>query len=221
MVPEFFKMVRDIAVGIKPDVFLMFCPCGETYSFYTMPYYNVPIASDPESSWQVRSKGKVFKALMGPIISYHGDHVELSDKGIDFASTIGIGGVPDTKFTWPYDVKAEDGTYMDDEKEKLWKKWLDIYKLKMLSKGNYLGGLYTIGFDLPEAHAISKDGCMYYAFYAERWDGVVELRGLEDKYYSLYDYVQDRSMGIINGPCAGIDVFFEGYQLLEAKPVKG
>ncbi len=36
----------------------------------------------------------------------------------------------------------------------------------MLSRGEYLGDLYDIGFDRPEAHAIRKAGSMYYAFYA-------------------------------------------------------
>ena len=39
---------------------------------------NTP-ASDPTSSWQVRLKGKTFKALMGPSAPFSGDHVELSD----------------------------------------------------------------------------------------------------------------------------------------------
>ena len=44
-----------------------------------MPYMNQAVASDPESSWQVRHKGKTIKALMGPSAAYAGDHVELSD----------------------------------------------------------------------------------------------------------------------------------------------
>ena len=53
-----------------------------------------------------------------------------------------------------------------------------IYKEKMLSRGEYLGTLYDIGFDRPETHAIRKDGSMYYAFYAPHWSGKVTLRGL-------------------------------------------
>ena len=41
----------------------------------------------------------------------------------------------------------------------------------MLSRGEYLGDLYDIGFDRPESHAIRKDGQMYYAFYARHWNG--------------------------------------------------
>jgi alpha-galactosidase len=100
-VPEFFKMIYNEAKQIKPDALIMFCPCGTCCSFFTMPYFDMPVASDPESSWQVRSRGKVYKALMGSNIPYNGDHVELSDNECDFASTVGIGGVINTKFTWP------------------------------------------------------------------------------------------------------------------------
>ncbi len=42
------------------------CPCGTAYSFFNFRAFNQAPASDPESSWQVRHKGKTLKALMGP-----------------------------------------------------------------------------------------------------------------------------------------------------------
>ena len=89
-VPTFFKMIYDTARSIKPDSMVEFCPCGTGYSFFTMPYMNIAVASDPESSWQIRLKGKTLKALMGDSIAYFGDHVDMSDGGDDFASTVGI-----------------------------------------------------------------------------------------------------------------------------------
>ena len=50
-------------------------------------------------------------------------------------------------------------------KEEHWKKWIDIYNQKMLSKGTFRN-LYVYGYDSPEAYAIEKDGKMYYAFFA-------------------------------------------------------
>ena len=91
--------VYDTARSIKPDSMVEFCPCGTGYSFFTMPYMNMAVASDPESSWQIRLKGKTLKALMGGSIAYFGDHVDMSDGGDDFASTVGIGGVVGTNFT--------------------------------------------------------------------------------------------------------------------------
>src|SRR5258708_28633012 len=88
---------------MNPGAAIEICPCGTSYAFHNMPYMNQAVASDPESSWQVRHKGKTIKALMGPSAAYAGDHVELSDKGNDFASTIGIRAVVSPQFTWPRD----------------------------------------------------------------------------------------------------------------------
>jgi hypothetical protein len=55
--------------------------------------HNWSVASDPTSSFQVRSKGKTIKGLMGDDVPYFGDHVELSDNHDDFASTLGVEGV--------------------------------------------------------------------------------------------------------------------------------
>jgi len=59
---------------------------GQTtgYSFFTLPYLNMTVASDPESSWQVRLKGKTLKALTGDRVAYFGDHVEMSEGGYHF-----------------------------------------------------------------------------------------------------------------------------------------
>ncbi|MBN2008797.1 alpha-galactosidase [candidate division KSB1 bacterium] len=217
-VPEFFKVIYETALNINPDAVVEICPCGTSYAFHTMPYMNQPVASDPESSWQIRLKGKTLKALMGPSTAYYGDHVELSDNRDDFASTVGIGGVIGTKFTWPVGAKKNSKIDLTPEKEAEWDKWIKIYRMKMLPTGTYLGSLYDIGFDRPEAHAVQKDDRMYYAFYADNWDGKVELRGLEKKAYKIYDYVDNKDYGTVTGPIAKIDVAFNKHLLLEAVP---
>jgi alpha-galactosidase len=224
-VPDFFKMIDETAKRIKPDAVVEICPCGTAYSFFTMPYMNQPVASDPTSSWQIRMKGKTFKALIGPSAAYFGDHVELSDGGDDFASSVGIGAVVGTKFTWPVGSKPErprrhrrENLDLTPEREKIWKKWLDIYQAKRLSQGTYLGGLYDIGFDRPEAHAISKDGKMYYAFYADFFKGDVELRGLGNRTYRIRDYENGRDLETAKGPIATRKVEFARHLLLEAVP---
>jgi hypothetical protein len=100
--PDVFRLIYETARKIKPDAVVQLCPCGCAMSFYNIPYTNQFVASDPVGSTQVRSKGKTYKAL-APNTAYFGDHVELSDNRDDFASTIGVGGVPGTKFTWPKD----------------------------------------------------------------------------------------------------------------------
>jgi len=176
--PDFFKMIYETALSLNSDAVVEICPCGTAYNFHTMPFMNQPVASDPTSSWQIRLKGKTFKALMGPRTAYYGDHVELSDGGDDFASTVGVGGVIGTKFTWPVGSEKDSKIDLTVEREEKWRKWLRIYEDKMLPKGNYLGHLYDIGFDKPETHAIKKDKKMFYAFYAKAFNGEIELRGL-------------------------------------------
>jgi alpha-galactosidase len=220
-VPEFFKVIYETALAIKPNAVVEICPCGTACSFFNMPVMNQPVSSDPTSSWQIRSKGKTFKALMGPTVPYYGDHVELSDDRSDFASTVGIGGVIGTKFTWPVGehLNRESGDVsLTPEKEVEWKKWIQIYQEKMLPKGVYLGELYDLGFDQPEAHSIKKDDKMYYAFYADNWDGIVELRGLENRAYNLRDYVNDKDYGSVTGPVHKMNVQLEQFLLLEAIP---
>jgi alpha-galactosidase len=51
-----------------------------------------------------------------------------------------------------------------------------------------------IGFDVPEPHAIRKGQTMYYAFFAKQWEGPVELRGLEDRTYSVVNYVTGKNL---------------------------
>lgn len=217
-VPEFFKVIYETALSIKPNAVVEICPCGTAYAFHTMPFMNQPVASDPESSWQIRLKGKTLKALMGPFVGYYGDHVELSDKRMDFASTVGIGGVIGTKFTWPVGAEKNSKIDLTPEKEKIWKMWVDIYLDKMLPQGGYLGELYDIGFDKPETHAIQKGEKMYYAFYADSWNSVIELRGLAARTYKIVDYVNQKDYSTVKGPNATLDVKFDKYLLLEATP---
>jgi len=222
-VPDFFKAIFDAALRAKKDAVVEFCPCGTSYSFFTLPYQNMAVASDPHNSWQVRTKGKSLKALMTDRIAYFGDHVELSDERQDFASSVGIGAVVGSEFTWPVGSgpAGRDGQRRNDltpAREQLWSKWVEIYKSKMLSRGEYLGSLYDIGFDIPETHAISKGRGMYYSFYAKAFDGKVELRGLEKRRYRVRDYVNGSDLGTINGPKAALNVKFEKHLLLEALP---
>jgi alpha-galactosidase len=183
-----------------------------------MPHFNMSVASDPESSFQIRSKGKTLKALMGDNIPFFGDHVELSNGGNDFASTVGVGGVVGTQFVLPSLVTKHGKSDLTPAREKDFEKWLRIYREKMLSRGEYLGQLYDIGFDVPETHAIRKDKTMYYAFFAKQWKGTVELRGLEDRTYTVVDYVSGKKYGTVSGHSAHLPVAFNQHLLLEVRP---
>ena len=146
----FLKAIYQQAIAINPDAVVEICPCGTSHAFHDMPYMNQAVASDPLSSWQVRHKGKTIKALMGPSAAYAGDHVELSDHADDFASTIGVGGIVSTKFTWPRDRKPKNGLLLTPQKEAQWRRWIALYNDKRLPQGRYRGDLYDIGFDKPK-----------------------------------------------------------------------
>ena len=218
-VPGFFQGIHQAAHESKPDAVVEICPCGTAYSFFNLPALDLAVASDPTSSWQIRTKGKTLKALMGDGVAYFGDHVELSTGGEDFASTLGIGGVVGSNFAWPgAPGKKDPQLLLTPAREKAWGFWTRLYQEKRLSQGRYLGGLYDIGFDRPEAHAIEKDGRLHYAFYAPRFEGLVELRGLGPGAYRVRDYVAGRDLGLVRGPTAPLRVRFRDYLLVEAVP---
>ncbi len=216
--PDFFKAIYDEAQSTKPGSLVEFCPCGTAFSFYTMPHFNMSVASDPKGSFQVRSKAKTIKGLMGDDVPYFGDHVELSDNHDDFASTLGVGGVVGTQFVLPSLVEKHGRFDLTPEREKSFTKWLQLYQEKDLARGQYLGTLYDIGFDLPETHVIRKDKKMYYAFYAADWKGPLELRGLDERAYHVVDYVDGKDFGIVQGPVAHLSADFSKHLLLEATP---
>jgi len=216
-----FKAIYETAKSIKPNAVIEFCPCGDVMNFYHMPYANQFVSSDPTSSWQVRLKGKVYHALM-PQTAYFGDHVELTDTKEDFASQIGIGAVPGTKFIYPATgVKSKDENLLTPEKQKLFEHWLNIYNDKMLSKGIYHGELYDLGYDHPETHCIEKDGAFYYAFFNPNFNGTVELRGLNAaKKYAVIDYVNNKTFGTLEGSKPQLTVNFKQSLLIEVKELK-
>jgi alpha-galactosidase len=217
LLPNFFKAIYTTARNIDTGAVVEFCPCGEVMNFYIMPYTNQFVASDPTSSWQVRTKGLVYHALM-PHTAYYGDHVELIND--DFASQIGIGGVPGTKFIWPgVGTSSEKDLLLTPEKDSVFKKWIGIYNKMMLSKGKYLGNLYDIGYNYPETHCIEKSGIMYYAFYNPHFTGEVKLKGLDpSKDYSVLDYFHDKPYGTLKGSDPSLKVKFTNFLMLQVSP---
>ncbi len=217
--PAFFRGIWQAAQAAHPGAVVEICPCGTGYSFFTMPYLNMAVASDPESSWQVRTKGKTLKALLGDRTAYFGDHVELSEGGTDFASTFGVGGVIGTNFAWrDAPGKLDPKVVLTPERERAWARWTALYDRMRLVDGDYDGTLYDIGFDRPEAHVVRKGEGMYYAFYAPRFDGTIELRGLQARAYRITDYVDGRDLGVVRGPDARLAVSFDHSLLLQAIP---
>ena len=227
---DVYRIVFDTTMELKPDAVAQICPCGTPPNFAWLPYLNQAVTADPVGSVQVRRRIKMYKALLGPSAAVFGDHVELTnvrnpntdheeDAGRDFASTIGPGGVPGTKFTWPDYGKKFRAVQLTDEKEAIWKKWLTIYEDHQLSRGTFLN-LYVYGYDSPEAYAIAKDGKMYYAFFAPEpggaWEGRLQLRGLSGgNRFRVTDYEAGQLLGTLTAPDYLISVKFRDHLLLE------
>jgi len=204
---DVYKIIFETSRAIKPESVTQACPCGTTPSLAWLPFIDQAVTADPVGAVQVRRRIKMYKALLGPKSAVYGDHVELSEMsrvgangwsehGADFASTLGTGGVPGTKFVWPDPGPKYKPVNLTSEKEQHWKKWIGLYNQKMLSKGEFRD-LYTYGYDFPEAYAIEKDGSMYYAFFTEPgkpFAGEIELRGLKPGSYNVVDYVDGKNL---------------------------
>ena len=224
-----YRLIFETTRQLKPYSVTQICPCGTPPTFSLLPYMDQAVTADPISSRQIRRRIKFYKALLGPRFPVFADHVELSDGGCDFASEIGAGGIPATKFVWPEDQqvreRVEEWWGFSSEKRAEWKRWFEIYNRYRLAEGEYLN-LYDLGFGFPEGHAIRKGERMYFAFYTGTQDdperpykGSITLRGLEGKPYQVRDYIHDQIIAEVFGPGAEISAEFNGYLLLEAIPL--
>jgi alpha-galactosidase len=228
---EVYKAIFETTRSIKPESVTQACPCGTPPSLAWLPFIDQAVTADPVGAVQVRRRIKMYKALLGPESAVYGDHVELSamtpkgngnwsEHGDDFASTLGTGGVPGTKFVWPNPGPKYQPVNLTSEKEAHWKKWIGLYNEKMLSKGEFRD-LYVYGYDVPEAYAIAKDGKMYYAFFTDPgkpFRGEVELRGLKAGKYHVVDYTDGKDLGTVEaatGQSAKMKTDFNEHLLLE------
>ncbi len=218
---KIYQIISEETFKLKPDAIIEICPCGVFPSFYKMPYYNQSVSSDFNSQWQIRHRGKVLKALMGPESAFHGDHVERYYDESNFPSMIGVGGIPGSMFvSKPEDnadfLRAKYPGYLSPVRTEHFDKWLKVYREYKLSNGEYLN-LYDIAYDKPETHVVKKDGILYYAFFAFKWDGEIEFRGLGKKNFIIFDYVNKKEIGKKTGN-GKINVHFEKYLLVKAIP---
>jgi alpha-galactosidase len=228
---EVYRVIFETTRRLKPQSVTQACPCGTTPNTAWLPFIDQAVTADPVGAVQVRRRIKMYKALLGPEAAVYGDHVELSEMvkegkewkeiGQDFASTIGTGGVPGTKFVWPDAGPALNKNLLTPDREAIWKKWISLYQEKMLSRGQFRN-LYVFGYDVPEGYAIEKDGAIYYAFFGPEkgkpWKGSVELRGLKAGEYQVEDYPNRKALGIVRGRPPRLQVEFTDSLLLEVRP---
>jgi alpha-galactosidase len=122
---------------------------------------------------------------------------DWSEHGTDFASTLGTGGVPGTKFVWPDPGAKFKPVALTTEKEAHWKRWIGLYNEKMLSRGEFRD-LYVYGYDIPGAYAIEKNGNITTPF--RTGENTIQWRncaGLAPGMYRIVDYVDGKEMGTV------------------------
>jgi alpha-galactosidase len=218
-----YQIILDTTLKLKPDSVIQICPCGTPILHSLTPAANQTVTADPTSSMQIRQRIKFYKGLMGSRAAVFADHVELSNNQNDFASEIGTGGVPATKFVFPENKsqcpKGSKHCCLPPRKQTRWKKWFALYNQHRISEGEYLN-LYDLAFDEPEGHAIRKDNGFYFSFYAKQFHGEVELRGLGNCEYQVMDIANDKEMGVVSREKNRLSVNFRGSLLLHATPME-
>ncbi len=216
--PRLFEMIHTTLRRLKPDSLHEVCICSLPHSPYNMPYYDLANASDPVSTWQVRSRVKVEKAIRGgtfpvgdcyqiPIQEWTGYSVPES-----FESAMGTGAQVTTFYT-----------QLEEWQKGPWKRWFEDYRKMDLTRGEYLN-LYDLAFDKPEGHVIRKGDTLYYGFFAGVWPRdryKIELRGLKkDSSYEVYDYAHRVALGTVKGSDPRLNVAFKDSLLLRVRPVE-
>jgi len=230
-VPDIFRIIYETATSIKPEFLIEYCACSIPPSIYQMPWFHLPVTSDPRID-QITRRTKMYKALFDPSAPVLEEYCGVLE-GPVYELIIGCGGVPGTF-----------STKLDEYHEK----WLEIYQEHLPSYGEYLN-LYDIGFDFPEAHVIKKGSSFYYAFYTNPWlsaekqrkwrfgtefdaqsenilketknqtgkfSGRLHLRGLDNSgIYTIYDYANNKYLGKIKGSNPYLNIDFDSYLLLK------
>jgi alpha-galactosidase len=214
--PKLFEMINTTLHQLKKNADHEVCICSLPHSPYNMPFYDIANASDPVSTWMVRSRVKAEKAIRGgtfavgdcyqiPIQEWDGYSVPES-----FETAIGTGAQLTTFYT-----------QLDERQRALWNRWFHEYRELGLASAEYVN-LYDLAFDAPEVHVVRKGVAMYYGIYADAWprNKRIELRGLDKGVtYEVYDYANRKPMGEVKGAEPYLQIGFKNSLLLRVRPV--
>ena len=204
----FYREVYQAMKECNEDAFHLLCNCGTPQDYYSLPYVTQVPTADPTSVDQTRRRVKAYKALCGDYFPITTDHNEIW-----YPSAVGTGAVLIEKRN------------MTGSQQKEYERWLKIAQEAELQKGQFVGDLYSYGFDPYETYVVNKGGTMYYAFYRDgnkfRPEGnpAVELKGLNPyKLYRIVDYVNDQVIATnVPGGQAVLECSFSSYLLLRAE----
>ncbi|MHC4399662.1 MAG: alpha-amylase family protein [Planctomycetota bacterium] len=212
------KTVYETFAQYKPDGFVVaFCFDGVVPYFYQHHYTTRPWPNaDQKSEQQARWKQKLFKAVFGPqrlLLDDHSDAKYLSGQEgtwyLGPVSGLAMGSVLETVIGPSYDYQNHDYDRI----------FAAFHREQLPDGGKYLNLYHTV-FDKPEGHVVEKDGTLYYGFFAPKFRGSLELRGLEDgAVYRVTDYLDGREFPAVTakGSRSALDARFESYLLLRLR----
>lgn len=204
----FYREVFKAMTECKKDAFHLLCNCGTPQDYYSLPYVTQIPTADPTSVDQTRRRVKAYKALCGDYFPVTTDHNEIW-----YPSAVGTGAVLIEKRN------------MTGSKQADYEHWLKIAQEVDLQRGEFVGNLYSYGFDPYETYVVNKDGTMYYAFYRDgtkyrpTGNPKIVLKGLNpNRLYRIVDYVNNQVLTTnVPGDEAEFDHTFSSYLLLRAE----
>ena len=222
---DFWKAIYDTAIAINPDTNVEICPCGDSFAFFNVPAINNTPASDPgiivagspegqDVQGDDGTLGAVFRRPCGIERRRRRFRLDLWHRRHPLDQVHLAQG----QRSQPTDPLPPGGFVLTPEKEKLWRHWIALYRQNMLSRGQYRGELYDIGFDKPEGHVVAADGKLHYAFYAKTWSGPIDLRGLGKGRYHLTNSFTGASLGTASATDNRIQASFDRFLVIEATP---
>ena len=98
-----------------------------------------------------------------------------------------------------------------------YERWLGIYNKEKFAEGEYLN-LYDIAFDKPETHLIKRGKTFYYSFFTNgRFDGSVELRGLEKGEYEASDIYSCKVLSTFTSDAPVVHIHFDRYMIVKVR----
>jgi len=236
-----FKVIYETAMKLKPkgDFVLGMCPCGAFCSPYYLQWGNRPVTADPPlRTLTTRYRVKAYKALLGPQSSVDNDfHERYNDY---FPVEFGSGGLLTTKYTRlsAYEFEQFKKWYGLFNQFKINSgEYLNLYDIAYDLPETYAikkDGSYFYTFLKPQINGpenvpwfedqIETREQMLRDFDNELaklpvWQGTVELRGLENMAYTVYDIESGVKLATVEGPVGQLPIEFKDHLIIRVVPV--
>ncbi|MFC1483622.1 alpha-galactosidase [Candidatus Neomarinimicrobiota bacterium] len=238
---DIFRAIYETVLDLKPDgdFVLGLCPCGAFASPYYLQWGNRPVTADPPlMTISTRHRVKAYKALLGATACVDNDfHERYNDY---FPVEVGCGGLITTKYTtlseYEYDQfykwynlynqhRLSSGEFLQ-----LYDVGYDDPETYAIKKGNsYYYTFLKRGINGPEGvpwfeHEVEQREAMLREFAGKLnqlpiWEGEVELRGLEDREYSVFDLETDEPLGTVQGPTGVLNIAFRDHLIIRTMPL--